>query len=134
MAGAAEARVADRVRRLVGRGRATDTGPDALANRLKAHCIRAMAHYAPSEITAAATIVRCLRYASRRDRPALSTRRMVDDWSRLIRGPRDEVYLDTDHAGLVRDPAAIRAVAERLARTSVSGHPSRDAAGTGGEA
>ena len=125
---------ADRVRRLVGRGRATDTGPDALANHLKAHCIRAMADYAPSEIAAAATIVRCRRYASRRDRPALSTRRMVDDWSRLIRGPRDEVYLDTDHAGLVRDPAAIRAVAERLARTSVSGHPSRDAAGTGGEA
>ena len=125
---------ADRVRRLLGRRQGSDTGPDRLANRLKAHCIRAMADYRPSEIAAAATIIRCRRYASRRDRPALSTRRMIDDWARLIRGPRDEVCLDTDHASLVCEPAAIRETAAHLIRASQAGHLPRGAGGTGGDA
>ncbi len=125
---------ADKVLRLAGLRPRRDGGRDGLANRLKAHCIRAMADYRPSEVAASATIMRCRRYASRRDHPSLSTRRVIDDWSRLIRGPRDEVWLDTDHAGLVRDPAAVREAAAHLARVTQGADPRRAPGGTGDDA
>jgi thioesterase domain-containing protein/acyl carrier protein len=108
----------NRIGRHLSRMRTSPAEPDRLAQEILAHCLNVMNDHRPQPLDTRATIFRCRRFENAFDRPELSSRKLLNPWDDLIRGPNETVWIETDHAGIMRDPEAIHAVARSVAASS----------------
>ena len=110
--------LAERIGRVLRGQQMPSAAPDRLAQAILAHCLEAMNAYQPRPLDTRASIFRCRQYEVAFDRPELSSRRLLSPWDGLLRGPNETIWIDTDHAGIVRDPEAIQDIARHLSGPS----------------